>query len=132
VDGNRGAAKNYEPNSFDGPGQTSQALYTGLPTDGVAGTYPWALHSEDSDFVQAGDLYRLIDDDAKVRLVKAIGGSLSKVSRDDIIERAVANFTAADPEYGARVEAEVKKLRAAAVKNDPVHESAIIVPDEKA
>ena len=41
VDGNRGAAKNYEPNSFNGPGQTAQALYTGLPTDGVAGTYPW-------------------------------------------------------------------------------------------
>jgi catalase len=132
VDGNRGAAKNYEPNSFGGPGQTSQALYTGLPTDGVAGTYPWTLHAEDSDFVQAGDLYRLIDEDARVRLIKAIGGSLSKVSRDDIIERAVANFTAADPEYGARVEAEVKKLRATAAKNDPVHESAIIVPDEKA
>jgi catalase len=57
---------------------------------------------------------------------------LSKVSRDDIIERAVANFTAADPEYGARVEAEVKKLRATATQNDPVHESAIIVPDGKA
>jgi catalase len=131
VDGNRGAAKNYEPNSFGGPGQTSQALYTGLPTDGVSGTYPWTLHAEDSDFVQAGDLYRLIDEDARVRLIKAIGGSLSKVSRDDIVERAVANFTAADPEYGARVEAEVKKLRASASKNDPVHESAIIVPDEK-
>ncbi|MEP6563457.1 MAG: catalase, partial [Nakamurella sp.] len=26
VDGNRGAAKNYEPNSFNGPGQTAQAL----------------------------------------------------------------------------------------------------------
>ena len=58
--------------------------------------------------------------------------SLSKVSRDDIIERAVANFTSADPEYGARVEAEVKKLRATVHKNDPVHESAIIVPDAKA
>ena len=54
------------------------------------------------------------------------------MSRDDIVERAVANFAAADPEYGARVEAEVKKLRASAAKNDPVHESAIIVPDEKA
>jgi catalase len=132
VDGNRGAAKNYEPNSFNGPGQTATALYTGLPSDGVAGTYPWTLHAEDNDFVQAGDLYRLIDEDAKVRLIKAIGGSLSKVSRDDIVERAVAHFRSADPDYGARVEAEVKKLRADLVKNDPQHESAIPIPDEKA
>ena len=40
-----------------------------------------------------------------------IAGSLAQVSRDDIIERAVANFRNADPDYGARVEAAVKELR---------------------
>ena len=40
----------------------------------------------------------------------------------------MAHFASADPDYGARVEAEVKKQRASLQKNDPVHESAIAVP----
>jgi catalase len=36
---------------------------------------------------------------------------LSKVTRPDVIERAIGHFRNADPEYGARVEAAVKSLR---------------------
>ena len=56
-------------------------------------------------------MYRLIAEDAKQRLVDAIADGLSQVSRDDIIERSIAHFRAADPDYGARVEQAVKARR---------------------
>ncbi|MCL4396251.1 MAG: hypothetical protein M1482_15870, partial [Chloroflexi bacterium] len=42
-------------------------------------------------------------EDEKKRLVSNIAGSLSKVSKQDIIDRSIANFRNADPDYGARV-----------------------------
>jgi catalase len=109
-DGNGGRSKNYEPNGYDGPKQTGEPLYAGL-AGGVSGTYTWRRHAEDDDFVQAGNLYRLMPADAKQRLVDDIAGSLAGVSRDDVIERSIEHFRKADPEYGARVEAAVKERR---------------------
>jgi catalase len=109
-DGNGGRSKNYEPNSYDGPKQTDAAHYAGL-AGGVSGTYTWRRHAEDDDFVQAGNLYRLMPADAKQRLVDNIAGSLAQVTRDDVIARSIEHFRAADPEYGARVEAGVKERR---------------------
>ena len=109
-DGNGGRTKNYEPNSQDGPQQTGDAHYQGL-AGGVSGSYGWRRHAEDDDFVQAGNLYRLMPADAKQRLVDNIAGSLAQVSRDDVIARSIDHFRSADPEYGARVEAGVKERR---------------------
>ncbi|HXV36462.1 MAG TPA: catalase [Myxococcota bacterium] len=111
-DANGGRAKNYEPNSFDGPRQTDEALYNGLEASGSSGSTRWERHAEDDDFVQAGNLYRLMSSDEKQRLVANIADGLSRVSRDDIIERSIEHFRAAHPDYGARVEAEVKARRA--------------------
>ena len=112
---NAGRAKNYEPNSFNGPVETDRPLYGSLATTGSSGTYEWQHHDGD-DFGQAGDLYRLQPDDAKARLVENIATGLSQVSAgaigDGIVERSIAHFRAADPEYGARIEAEVKQRRA--------------------
>ncbi|GAA1998158.1 catalase [Nakamurella flavida] len=128
VDGNGGASKNYEPNSFGGPVQTSVPTYAGVPVDGLSGSYPWTLHEQDDDFTQAGELYRLMDEPARQRLVTAIAGSLSRVSKEEIVSGSVAHFAAADPEYGARVEAAVKKLRAqGATADDPQKEAATMV-----
>jgi catalase len=110
-DDNSGRAKNYEPNSFGGPVESGRALYAPIPVEGLAAAHERVRHAEDDDFVQAGALYRLMPAEAQERLVDNIAGSLSRVSRDVIVERAVANFRAADPEYGARVEARVKELR---------------------
>ena len=77
----------------------------------MSGTASGALHAEDDDFVQAGALYRLMSADEQQRLVANLAGSLSQVSRDDIITRSIAHFRAADPTYGDRVEAAVKELR---------------------
>ncbi|GAP49641.1 catalase [Streptomyces azureus] len=40
-----------------------------------------------------------------------IAGGLAQVSRDDVIERNLAHFHTADPEYGRRVEDAVRALR---------------------
>jgi catalase len=109
--GNEGRAKNYEPNSFGGPAQTNEPLYAPLEVHGWTGASAAERHPEDNDFVQAGNLYRLMDEDAKQRLVGNIAGGLSRVSRDDILERSLGHFRAADPDYGERVARAVRALR---------------------
>jgi catalase len=69
------------------------------------------VHAEDNDFVQAGNLYRLMTEEEKERLVDNLAGAVSRVSRDDIAERAINNFRRADDDFGKRLEAEVRALR---------------------
>ena len=109
-DGNGGAARNYEPNSFDGPVENGEPLSAPLATDGPSGSYAWASREGD-DFSQAGALYRVMDEAARARLVANIAGSLSQVSKDEIVARSVAHFQAADAEYGRRVAEAVAELR---------------------
>jgi len=97
-----GRVKNYEPNSFDGPVQTNQELYAGLPVNATSGHYPQVPREVD-DFKQPGDLYRLQSKDAQQRLVDNIAGSLSQVSRDDIIARSIEHFRRADADFGRRI-----------------------------
>jgi catalase len=111
-DANGGLAKNYEPNSYDGPTETGEPLYAPLASDGASGSYEWQDRDGD-DFAQAGALYRVIDEAARTRLVANIAASLSQVSKDEIVERSVAHFRAAEAEYGERVAATVRELRGA-------------------
>ncbi|MFD7231163.1 catalase [Streptomyces sp. NPDC059881] len=103
--------KNYEPNSYAGPAQTDAALSAPLAVQGHTGTHAAPQHTKDDDFYQAGELYRLMSADEKSRLVANIAGGLSQVSRDDVIEKNLAHFHAADPDYGKRVEEAVTALR---------------------
>jgi catalase len=103
--------KNYEPNSYSGPAQTDAALSAPLAIHGYTGTHAAPAHVKDDDFFQAGELYRLMSDDEKSRLIANIAGGLSQVSRDDVIEKNLAHFHAADAEYGKRVEEAVRALR---------------------
>ncbi|MEC4018320.1 catalase [Streptomyces sp. H27-D2] len=110
-DGRHGGAKNYEPNSFGGPAQTDKPLHSALAVTGATGQTEAPLHAEDNDFVQAGDLYRLMSDGEKDRLIANLAGFISQVSRDDIAKRAIDNFRQADADYGKRLEAAVQALR---------------------
>ncbi|MFJ8650078.1 catalase [Streptomyces sp. NPDC093546] len=103
--------KNYEPNSYAGPAQTDAPLSAPLAVAGYTGTHAAPVHVKDDDFFQAGELYRLMSEDEKQRLVANIAGGLSQVSRDDVIEKNLAHFHAADPDYGKRVEEAVRALR---------------------
>jgi catalase len=112
-DGRHRRAKNYEPNSFGGPVQTDRPLWSATPVNGDTGNHEAPLHAEDNDFVQAGDLYRLMPQDAKDRLVTNLANAIAGVSadRDDIVDRAVGNFSQADADFGRRLELAVKELR---------------------
>jgi catalase len=110
--GDGGRSKNYEPNSFDGPVQTGQELYTGLSVSGTTGHYP-QVQREVDDFMQAGDLYRLQPPDAQQRLVDNIAASLAQVSRDDIIARSTEHFRKADADFGRRLAERIATLRLA-------------------
>jgi catalase len=109
--GKGGRANNYDPNSFEGPRHSERPHNNGLATAGVSGATAGQRHAEGDDFVQAGALYRTMSADEQQRLVDNLAGSLAAVSRDDIIARSIEHFRAADPSYGARVEAAVKALR---------------------
>ncbi len=58
-----------------------------------------------------GNLYRLMSEDEKERLIANLAGFIAKVSRDDIAERAIANFAKADEDYGKRLSIAVSELR---------------------
>lgn len=107
-----GRAKNYEPNSFGGPYESGAPLWASTQVSGPTGTHPAPAHAQDDDYVQAGDLYRLMTADEQARLVANLAGFLAKVSRDDIVDRVVGHFRAADRDYGDRLAAAVKELRA--------------------
>ncbi len=111
TDGNHGREKNYEPNSFGGPQQTGQPQWAPIEVFGLTGDHVPVHHRDDNDFVQAGDLYRLMSDDEKQRLIANIAGSLAKVSKRDIIERSIANFRKADTNYGDQVARAIEQRR---------------------
>ncbi|MFK0191218.1 catalase [Kitasatospora sp. NPDC090308] len=108
-----GRNRNYEPNSYGGPAQTDEPLHAPQPLSGHTGTHTTPAHSKDDDFFQAGELYRLMTADEKSRLIANLAGSLAQVGRDDVVEKNLAHFHAADPDYGSRLAAAVAALRAA-------------------
>jgi len=102
VNGNFGSAPNYEPNSFGGPNQVGRSA--ALTPYAVSGNVDrFVVPLKDDDFVQAGNLYRLLPPDQQARLVSNIAGNL-KAAKKHLRERQIAHFKKADPEYGARIE----------------------------
>ncbi|BFO15155.1 hypothetical protein SHKM778_15430 [Streptomyces sp. KM77-8] len=61
--------------------------------------------------MQAGNLYRLMTEEEKERLVNNLAGAISGVTRDEIADRAINNFRQADEDFGKRLEAAVQALR---------------------
>ncbi|MCI2255692.1 catalase KatA [Domibacillus sp. PGB-M46] len=99
-DGNGGKSVYYEPNSFGGPAETPEAKLTPFEVQGLAGQHSY---SHDDHYTQAGDLYRLLSEDERTRLVNNIVGAMKPVEREDIKLRQIAHFYKADPEYGTRI-----------------------------
>jgi catalase len=100
VDGNYGAAKSYEPNSF-GEWQ-QQPEYKEAPNALVGDAWQWD-HREDTDyFSQPGNLFRLLTADKKELLfsntARAVGGA-----QEFIRIRHIQNCYKADPDYGLGV-----------------------------
>jgi catalase len=69
----------------------------------------WLLNDE--DLVQAGDLYRLMSEDAKARIVDDIAAQLSALRRSEISERAIENFREADASLGENLARRLQALQ---------------------
>ena len=100
-DGNAGSAVNYEPNSFGGPKANPAFAEPPLRISGDADRYE-QKRGVDDDYVQPGNLFRLMPPDEQQRLIAVIVGSLSTVPVE-IQKKMVEHFTRADPAYGGGI-----------------------------
>ncbi|MCU9613382.1 catalase KatA [Caldibacillus lycopersici] len=98
--GNGGGSVYYEPNSFGGPKEDASAKISPFEVTGVAAS---VSYNADDHYTQAGDLYRLMSEDEKARLVENIVGAMKPVALEEIKLRQIEHFYKADPDYGTRV-----------------------------
>jgi catalase len=99
-DDNYGGAVNYEPNSFGGPVQDPAFVEPPLRISGDAARYDHRVGND--DYTQPGNLFRLMPDDARQRLMDNLAAAMRDVP-EEIQRRQVAHFLRADPAYGAGV-----------------------------
>ncbi|KAG0311662.1 hypothetical protein BGZ97_011712 [Linnemannia gamsii] len=112
VNGNGGSAPNYEPNSFGGAKQTAIAsTYSTFELNAIAARH--IIQLSDEDFVQPGNLYRLMSAEEKSDLIDNMAGHL-KNAKVFLQERQVGHIKRADKEWGSRLEAKLKAFQSKA------------------
>ena len=90
----------YEPNSVNGPAEAPEFREPPLRIDGDADRYN---HRDgNDDYKQPGDLFRLLDAEQQGRLFENLADAMTGVPQE-IIDRQLVHFDAADPAYGAGV-----------------------------
>ncbi|MFL0497119.1 catalase KatA [Priestia megaterium] len=99
-DDNGGRSIYYEPNSFGGPTESQENKQAVYPVLGVADS---VAYDHNDHYTQAGDLYRLLSEDERTRLVANIVEAMKPVEKEEIKLRQIQHFYKADPEYGTRV-----------------------------
>lgn len=97
----------YAPNSKGGPvADAARAGEGSWESDGALVRSAATLHAEDSDFGQAGTLYRdVYDAAAKERFLETITGAVGGVKDAEIRERAIQYWTNVDATLGAALRA---------------------------
>jgi catalase len=100
-DDNGGDSPVYEPNSFGGPMEDPSYKEPPLKISGDADRYD-QTRGVDDDYIQPGNLYRLMKKDEQERLVKNIVGTLKPVP-GFIQERMVNHFRKVGKDYGQKV-----------------------------
>jgi catalase len=95
----------YAPNSFGGPKADQRFELPSWQVEaGEIARTAYVAHREDDDFVQPGNLYRhVLDDAAKERLISNITGHLSNGVESPVLERAFDYWRNVDADLGARV-----------------------------
>jgi catalase len=97
-DDNAGPGPNYEPNSFGGPKEDPAYNEPPLKISGDADRYE-QKRGVDDDYIQPGNLFRLMSPEQQTELIENIVDSLKKAPTD-IQEKMVVHFRKADPAYG--------------------------------
>jgi len=100
VTNNQAGAPNYFPNSFSGP--VDNRKYLDHVTHISGDVARWNSLDEDN-FTQVGIFYNeVLNKDEKFRLCDNIASHLCN-AQPFIQERAIKNFTHADPKYGGKI-----------------------------
>ncbi len=101
VDGNFGAAKHYEPNSYGEWQEQPEYKEPPLAIEGAA--YAWNFREDDDNYYsQPGNLFRLMTPDKKELLFKNTAAEVGQA--DKFIQvRHIRNCYRADPAYGEGV-----------------------------
>ncbi|WP_342417947.1 catalase KatA [Paenibacillus sp. FSL R10-2782] len=99
-DDNGGGSVYYEPNSLGGPKESPAHKISPFEVSGEAQSVAYDHHDH---YTQPGDLYRLLSEEERARLVQNIVGAMKPVESDEIKLRQIGHFYKADPDYGRRV-----------------------------
>jgi len=102
VDGNGSNQPNYSPNSRGGAVADPSVRESAIPLQGTSGRTEYPKADRADDFEQAGLLYRVLENEARSRLVANIASHMSGIN-PDIQRRQIQHFLKADPEYGNRI-----------------------------
>ncbi len=100
-DENGGNMPNYEPSHFQVPTESPELAEPPLKIDGDADRYVYES-DENSDFAQAGVLYRLMPEQEKSDLIENIATSMQGVG-EEIVRQQLRYFFKADEAYGKRI-----------------------------
>ena len=108
VDDNQKGAPNYFPNSFSGPTPSSHAAWHQEKSSGDVKRYETG---DEDNFTQCGQFFRkVLSDEEKDRLTDNIAGHL--VNAQEFLQtRAIANFAAADKNYGRLIKEKIEVLK---------------------
>ncbi|MFB5650634.1 catalase [Leptospira wolffii] len=97
---NDGAYDNYEPNGFEGPNQEESYAEPPLRISGDANRYD--SHTDNDDFTQAGDLYRLMSPEERERLTSTIASTMKTIPKALAVAN-IGHFYKCAPEYGTKI-----------------------------
>ena len=100
-DDNGGNSPHYEPSHYPVATEVPELAEPPLKIEGDADRYAYDSE-ENSDFVQAGALYRLMPENEKSDLIDNIASSMQGVS-EYILKEQIGHFFKADKEYGRRI-----------------------------
>ena len=88
-------------NSFDGPKESPEDKQQPYSVSG--GVADAVAYDHFDHYTQAGDLYRLLSEEERTRLVNNIVEAMKPVKLEEIKLRQIGHFYKADPEYGTRI-----------------------------
>jgi catalase len=94
----------YAPNSFDGPRADPGLADPSWEVTGEIARSAYTKRRDDDDFGQAGTMYRkVLDDDARARLVSNVVGHLKGGVQEPVLGRAIQYWTNVDASLGRRI-----------------------------
>jgi len=131
VNGNGGSSPNYFPNSFDDIVADESYKQPAWPLESLmADNYNRNAEGENDHYTQPGNLYRLMDPEARkntiANIVSAMGG-INGVKKDEIVNRQLCHWFRADMGLGLAIakglDLNLDKAMEGMVHADPPHKA---------